>query len=45
MVRDAVAASVTKAPQSRYSSQTSEVVTTPARVTCSRSQVILGPAK
>ena len=43
--RDAVAASVTNAPHSRWSSQVSDVVATPSVVTCSRSQVILGAAK
>ena len=43
--RDAVAASVTNAPHSRCSSQVSDVVATPAVVTCSRSHVIFGAAK
>ena len=45
IVRDAVAASVTYPAPSRASSQLSVVVTTPSRVTCSRSQVIFGAAK
>ena len=45
IVRDAVAASVTYRAPSLCSSQVSVVVTTPSRVTFSRSQVIFGAAK
>ncbi len=44
-MREAVAASVTYRAPSRCSSQVSVVVTTPSRVTFSRSQVIFGAAK
>ncbi len=44
-VRPAVAASVTKAPVSRCTSQASLVVTTPCRVRWRRIQAILGAAK
>jgi hypothetical protein len=43
--REAVAASVTNAPHSRWSSQASVVVATPSRVTFSRSQAIFGATK
>ena len=44
-VREAVAASVTKAPVRRWFSQASTVVTTPSSPPSRRSQAILGAAK